>query len=265
VDILARAGELSANALRPHLVDANIPVMLAALRAAGRLSAADGAALAGLLERWIHFPSPKAAWLAAKTLARWGNPAAYEDARRGGRVLSILGPKAVELFVLCGSDQDAPALEALVARAPRTPALLSALGRFGHPGVWAFLLRQLGNEDLAEAAVSALMTIFGPRVGPDESMSASAWRDAIERMAPDPAIRYRSGAPWQPGVIAAECMSGELSRLEIEAQTDELAARASIDANLALCLWTPEAQPSLAVFCASAERLDGSWPRSGWG
>lgn len=264
VDILARAGRLTVDELRPHIFDANLPVMISALRAIGRLPAADGARLVPLLERWMHFPDPAVAWLAAKALICWGDTRPYDDLRNRGRLASILGGRAVELFVLAGSDLDLAPLQALVSRAARTPAILSALGRFGHPGAAPFLLHYLADEDLGEHAADALISLFGPRVEPDALLSAVAWRAAIVALKLDPGARCRRGVAWTPSGVVADCSSGELSRAQIEPRLDELAARVRIDVPVDLGLWTPETRPMFLGLSAAARACDGAWPASGW-
>ncbi|MEP7120073.1 MAG: hypothetical protein ABJE95_04145 [Byssovorax sp.] len=250
--------------LRQHIFDANLPVTIAALRAIGRLPSADGARLMPLLERWMYFPDPTVAWLAARALIRWGDTRPYDDLRNGGRLASILGGRAVELFVLAGSTLDLVPLQALVARAARTPAILAALGRFGHPGVAPFLLHHLADEDLGEHAADALIRLFGPCVDPDTILSAVAWRSAIVALELDPGARCRRGMVWTPAGVVADCSSGELSRAQIEPRLDELAARARIVVPVDLGFWTPETRPMFAALSAAASACDGAWPASGW-
>src|SRR6185437_7061875 len=149
-------------------------------------------------------------------------------------------------------------------RAPRTRALLSALARFGHPGVWAFLIHQLANEDLVDAAADALTVLFGARLEPESTTDAAAWRDVISRLKPDPGARYRRGVIWRPGLVASECTSGELSRASIELAVDELSVRTRIAPSVDLTLWTAEAEPLLARFCEGVTRCDERWPSNGW-
>lgn len=264
VDMLARAGRLAVDQLRPHLFDGNPPVVAAALRAASRMSSADGAPLAPLLERWIHFPDAAVAELAARTLLRWGDARPYDDLRGGGRLAQIVGARALPLFVLAGSKLDLEPLQALVARSARTPALFDALGRFGHPGVAPFLVHHLADEDLADPAAEALITLFGRNAAPEALLSAPAWKAAIAALKPDPATRYRRGEPWKPSVLAAECTSGELSRAQMDLRLDELAARAHIEAPIELGAWTQEAQPMLRGLSAAAGAASATWPAAGW-
>lgn len=264
VDVLARVGKLTVEQLRQHLFDANLPVMTAALRVVGRMSATEGAPLAPLLERWIHFPDATVAWLAARTLMRWGNGRPYDDLRSGGRLGTILGMRAMELFALAGSKLDLAVIQVLVARAARTPALLGALGRFGHPGVAAFLLHHLADEDLAEHAASALVTLFGPRVEDAALLSSAAWKAALVSFAPDPDVRYRRGEPWRPSGVVMEVSCGELSRAQMEPRLDELAARARVELPVDLGAWMTDVKPVLAGLSAAADAADARWPPSGW-
>lgn len=266
VDVLARGDQLELDQLRRYVFDANLAVMLAALRALGRLSATDGAPVARLLERWIHFPNVAIAWRAALTLLRWGNLVPYEDVRSGGRLASILGARALEVFVLAGSSSDLAVVEAIVGRAARTPAMLSALARFGHPGVAPFLFHHLADDELADSAAEALATLFGARVAPSVSSSAPAWRRALSALAPDAGIRYRCGEPWRPSIVGTECTSGQLSRVQIELRLDELAARTLPNGPLVdLVLWTVEATPQLDALAAGARHRDGSSLSVDWG
>lgn len=264
VDVLARAGQLTLEQLRQHLFDGNPTVVAAALRAITRMSSLDGAPLAPLLERWIHFPNATVAELSARALLRWGHDRPYDDLRSGGRLGSIVGARAVQLLVLAGSKLDLVPIQTLVARAARTPALLDALGRFGHPGVAPFLVHHLADEDLADAASDALVTLFGPCVAPDALLSGPAWRAALAALKPDPGVRYRRGEPWKPSGVAAECASGELARTQMSPRIDELAVRARVEAPVDLGVWSPGVQPMLDGLLAAAVVSDRAWPASGW-
>ncbi|MFO0759554.1 MAG: hypothetical protein U0359_23885 [Byssovorax sp.] len=264
VDVSARAGALPVEELRRHLFDANLPVMRAAIRAAGRLTDEAGAPLAKLLERWLAFPDPDVGWATSLTLLGWGNTAPCDDLRRGGRLAAILGPRAVDILVLRADRDDLPVIEQLVRRSAVSPGTLGALARFGHPGAWAFLGRQLANEDLAEAAEAALVLLFGPCVDPEQGASVAAWRDAIAGLALDPSVRYRGGAPWRPGLLAAACASGDRSRLEIEPDVEELRARRLLVEPIDLSAWTPIVRPRLDALRAAMAKEDTRWPANGW-
>jgi hypothetical protein len=264
LDLASRGGSLTVDDLRRHLFDGNPAVMIAALVAASRLKAAEAAPLMGLIERWIHFPQADVAWLATRALLRWGNRSPYDEARSGGALVSMLRARALEIFVLAGSKSDLASIERLAGRAARTPTLLSALARFGHPGVGPFLLHHLADDDLGEAAASALVTLFGALVEPDELGNQAAWRAAITRAKPDAGVRLRRGQPWSPMLVAAECTSGELSRRDIALRIDELETRLRVETPVDLALWTIEVQLSLAAFSAAAGRCGSSPSDHGW-
>ncbi len=264
VDTCARAADLPIEQLRRHLFDANLPVMLSALRAAGRLTDEAGAPLAKLLERWLGFPDPAIAWATSVTLLGWGNAAPYEEIRRGGRLSTTLGARAVEILVMRGGRDDLALFEQLVRRSAVGPRTLGALARFGHPGAWSFLARQLANEDLADAAEEALTLLFGPCVEPEQAASVAAWRDAIAGLRLDPKVRYRRASPWRPGLLAAACASGDLSRLAIEPDLEELRARRVLLHPIDLCPWTPSVSPQLDALRASMAKEDARWPAAGW-
>src|SRR5262249_20179840 len=156
--MLARAGSLALPDYRRCIFDHPI-VMESALRHIARLPAADGAPLAPLLERWLHFPVARVAWLAAIALLRWGRREPYDDVRSGGRLGTTLGASALDVFVLAGSAEDLPHIERVAAKLVPSAALLSALARFGHAGACAYLVHYLEDEDLVDDAAEALETL----------------------------------------------------------------------------------------------------------
>src|SRR5262249_39836528 len=140
---------------------------------------------------------------AARALLRFGRLEPHREVHDGGRLVSILGLRSLEILVLAGGLDDRPSLEAILRKFPVTPISLDALARFGDPTVWSFLLRALGDDDLAEDAALALTTLFGARVGFKERKNVAAWRSAIVAMRPERGVRYRRGVPFRPSILAA--------------------------------------------------------------
>ncbi|KYF56235.1 hypothetical protein BE08_32000 [Sorangium cellulosum] len=86
-------------------------------------------------------------------------------------------------------------IQAWLTRTPVTPVVLSAIGRFGHAGAWAFLVHHLAEEVLSGAAASALEVLFGECVPAAERKLPRAWRAAIGAARLDLDVRYRRGEP----------------------------------------------------------------------
>jgi hypothetical protein len=264
IELLGRARQISPDRLRDFLLDANVTVVAAAARAAMLLSFEDAAPLLPLLRRLLHFPHVEVAWPIARLLLRWALPDPYDDVRTGGPLAGILGPRALEIFVLSGETADAACFTTIAARAPASPAQLSAIARFGHPGAWAYLVRHLGDEELADDAADALSTLFGPCVEPAKRLDGTAWKSAIAKAKLSPEVRYRLGVPWKPSLLAAECLSGQLSLLAVEGRLDELIVRARLTTPVDLTQFFPRLEPALNMACAEARRLDVRYPAGGW-
>lgn len=266
LETLSRRGEVDLDRISLHL-DATAPALIAAaLRALVRDDSAPPA-----IERVLPFlrhANADVAWEAARALTMWGAPDALSALRAGQPLGAVLGARAVELFVMAG-DADITYLEALVGRLPITAGLLDAIGRFGNPGAWSFLIHFLADPDLGETAERALFTLFGPLVTPDGARRASAWRDALAERGLDPAVRYRGGEPWTPARVARDCSSALLPNLgratsqrTVERWLDELAARTAIPMNVDLAPWGSEANVKLL---AASERASGArWHAGAW-
>jgi hypothetical protein len=218
-------GDLSDAVLLAALADADEPVLRAAIWACERVPIATRAPfLARVRERGLAHPSPALLWSALRLLILSGDGELWKQASAGA-LAERLGPRVAELFVLSGAPADWPRLEALLGRLRPTRALLSAVARFGHPFAAPWLIQQLADEALADHAAAALALLFGPIVAAPSILDASAWRAAIAVLAADPGQRLRLGRPWSAAVVASECSSGELSRLDLELRLDELLAR----------------------------------------
>jgi len=96
---------------------------------------------------------------------------------------------------MAGQANDIVRLEAIVASSPVSPELLDAIGRFGNPLAWSFLLHFLADRELGDAAGLTLFTLFRPLVPPESTRNPSAWRDALSERDLDPTMRYRRGEP----------------------------------------------------------------------
>jgi hypothetical protein len=252
-------------------LDAQAPALLAAaLRAAVRVDAA-----ASCRDRTIPFlrhPDPGVCWEAARALTLWGGPDALDAVRAGEPLAAALGARATELFVMAGEADDIAHIEGVLTRSPVSAEVLDAIGRFGNPLAWSFLLHYLTDRELAGAAETALLTLFGPLLPDEETRSPSAWRNALAERDLDPAVRYRHGAPWTPTAVAHDCVfaagtepGGTSSQRGVERWLDELAARTSLTMDADLSLWTPDAHAKLRVVSERALRAPwraGAWTRA---
>ncbi|TKD12246.1 hypothetical protein [Polyangium fumosum] len=262
--VLGRQNVLGVDEIRAFLLDPNSPVAAAAAEVVDVLSAEDAARLVPLLGKCLGHPAPAVVWAAARTMLRAGHQEPYFELRDGGPRAARLQPFGAEIFVLAGDVSDRAALAACLARTPPSAATLSALARFGHAGTWSYLLRQLANEELADAAEAALVMLFGERVAPSLRQDAGAWRKAIEAMRLDSSIRYRSGEPWTAERVAEACASGALDRIALERQLDELAVRAGIHAPANGAAWGKELDRALAGLVHAARERDHAAMRGTW-
>jgi hypothetical protein len=201
-----------------------------------------------------RFPDVSVAWPATRAVLLSGNTEPYVDVKSGGRLASVLGIAALEVLVCAGAPADIEAFQKIARRFPPSPALLSAAARFGHPGVWAYLLHHLAHAELGDAAARALVTLFGPIVPDAQRADANAWKAAITAQKLESTTRYRRGDPWRAGVVAAECRGGELPRAEIEARLDELAIRRKMKHRADLSRWTADLELELTAFMAEATK-----------
>jgi hypothetical protein len=262
LDLLSRKQALPVEALERHLAGSRPPVSIAAIRAAERAS--EVGALAPLLSTCLRSSCAAVAWEAARVLTRAGLPEPYLELQASGRLASVLGARGIEILIMAGDASDIGAFEALLSGTQMSPALLSAVARFGNVTAWSFLLHYLADAELAGAAVLALQTLFGQLVPERDARSFRAWKDAIIEAGFDPAIRYRGGKPWQPAAVLSECMSGRLPRDEVEKRIDELAARTGAQSRADLCLWEPEARQTLAAFGDEVRAHDAQWRPGAW-
>ena len=216
------------------------------------------------LLRCVRAENAGVAWEAARALTLAGVRTPYFDVQSGGSLSAVLGARAVELLVMAGEDTDIDSFEALIAGVPMTPELLSAVARFGNVTAWSFLAHHLADADLVRFALSALRTLFGDIVPEVEETSFSAWQRAIGHKDFDPTLRYRAGEPWRPSIVREECLSGALSRVELERRVDELVARTGAGASVEFDLWEPDARSTLAAFVRELESRDALWRAGAW-
>ena len=262
IDLLSRRGGLSLDLAREHLGAADPVVAASAARSVARMGAAD--AVVPELLRCVRAENSGVAWEAARALTLAGVRAPYFDVQSGGSLSAVLGARAVELLVMAGEDTDIDSFEALIAGVPMTPELLSAVARFGNVTAWSFLAHHLADADLVRFALSALRTLFGDIVPEVEETSFSTWQRAVGNKDFDPTLRYRAGKPWRPSIVREECLSGALSRVEIERRVDELVARTGAGASVELDLWEPDARSTLAAFVRELESRDALWRAGAW-
>lgn len=259
IEALSRRGLLEVDRLAALLTGSDPPVLAAALRALVRAPEADRP-LARLRALMDH-PDPEVAWEAARALTLEG-ASDVVVALRDGQGLASLGAKAAEILVIGGVADDIAELETIVIRGRVAPELLLAIGRFGNPLAWSFLLHFLSDPELGDSAQEALLTLFGALVRVEEHREPAAWRKALSERDFDPSIRYRRGEPWTLAMVVRECLSGEHSRFEVERRLDEIAARTGLVVTADFGCWTPTAGPALA---AILEKASGRrWPPGAW-
>ena len=252
IEVASRRRAVPLDRLTRTLDEADPLPLAAAIRAVAR--APEIRAVPEPIRAELRNPDRGVVWEATRAIARAHPREALEFVRDGGPIADALGPLVVEIFVMTGGIQDAPALGRLARRYPMTPALLDGLGRFGHAGAWAYLAHGLAEAELADAAAAALRTIFGDLVPSEAAFEASAWRAAIARGHFDESKRLRGGAPWTAAAVVGECLSGALPRPAVERRLDELRARTGIDAPCDLGLWTPDLEPQLSALSAAYGR-----------
>ena len=262
VELLSLRGRIGVGDLIDWLERGEPLVQAAALRGLGRapeLETSPPLALALLAS-----PDPAVAWEAARAVTLWGSHAAHTELRRGGGLVETLGPRAAEIYVMTGAEDDLERLQRIVSRHDMTPALLSAIGRYGHPTTWEFLGHFLGDPLLGDDAREALHTLFGRPLPTEAESDRFAWRDAIAALRLSPQIRYRRGQPWSPAVVAAEWRDGKLSAQAIASRLDELRARAGVRQPVALHAWRPEPERALGQVAAAADRASRSFRAGSW-
>jgi hypothetical protein len=236
LDLLARRGLLEPDDLLARASSSGAEIA-AALRALVGLPAFVGPESAVNL---LDHADAEVVWQAARATTLWGYPDALARIRSGRGLPSLRPALVAEILVMVGLPDDLAGLEIRLREEPPTAALLSALGRFGSPGVWSFLCHLLGDKELADDAASALEVLFGERVHPALRRDGVAWKVAISDAGFDPDARYRCGEPWTPARVVAECTSGRLPRSEIERRVDELRARTGAELGVDCSAWAPD-------------------------
>lgn len=233
LDLRTRRGQVETATLAGALSDPEAPIVDAALRHLDR-SPELFEPLAEKVRALLDHPHRAIAWRAARALTLRGDTRPFHAVLSGDPLASRLGPFALELFVLAGKMDDLRAMDRVLGVMKPTPAVLSAIARFGHPRVLSFLTFSLTDKALTEAAATALETLFGDIVPPQNRPHPEAWSRAVAARGIDPDARLRRGAPWSPAVVAAEIQTGTLNRTDLIARADELRCRAKIPSSLDL-------------------------------
>jgi hypothetical protein len=259
IEVLGRKRLLVPEQVRHHMRDTNLPVLAAALRASRAFEPIAGVAL---VLPFLQHPSHDVAWSAARQLGRWQRPEPYFETRHGR--CRALGRKALEVLIQFGDASDLDRFDEIVAQGPATGEVMSAVARFGEPSAWAYLVHHLSDPDLADAAARALTTLFGPLVSRREAKSVAAWRDAIAKYNVEPGVRLRSGKPWHPSAVAAECLRGDVDRAEMQVRLDELRVRAGAPIDVDLALWSPDVHAVLQPALMTVERAATAFRPGSW-
>ncbi|MBL8718598.1 MAG: hypothetical protein JNL79_21635 [Myxococcales bacterium] len=240
LECLLRTATPSLDDLADALVDPEPVVVATALRALCHVPEVQK--VPEIAVRLLDHPDPEVAFQAARTTTLFGLDEARLRLRSGAGLTRTLGERAVTILALTGELSDVEAVEAIVRRLEPTPSLLGSLGRFGNPRVASFLLHYLAREELREAAHDALVTLFGPRLEGEAALDPAAWRASIQRLAPDPQVRLRRGAPHSPAAVAAEIGSRALDRAETALRLDELMVEVGRFFPSDLTGWTPSVE-----------------------
>ncbi len=259
LEALARRTPLALEEIRPHLADAHPAVVGAAVRACAALPPPVGLPL---LMPLVARPHVGVAWAAARQLLLWGRPEPYFEVRSGRA--TGLGPFALEVLVLAGGLGDLELFDQLAAKLPASPALLSAVARFGAPTAWALLCHHLGDDELADAAARALATLFGDRVPLKEANKPAAWRAAISKGRFDGTTRMRRGEPWRPRTVAAEMRRGDFPRAEMRVRIDELIVRTGARVDADLGRWAPDTWSAIHLSTEAFDKADAHYPPGTW-
>ncbi len=259
LEALARRAPLSVEEIRPHLADAHPAVVGAAVRACAAIPPPVGLPL---LMPLVGRPQMGVAWPAARQLLVWGRPEPYFEVRSGRA--AGLGPFALEVLVLAGGMEDLELFDQLAAKEPASPALVSAIARFGAPTAWALLCHHLGDDELSDAAARALATVFGDRVPLKEVKKPAAWRAAIAKGRFDGKVRTRRGEPWRPRTVVAEMRRGDFPRVEMRARIDELMARTGARVDAELGRWAPDTWSAIHLSIEAFDKADAHYPPGTW-
>ena len=262
IEASSRRGALDVAALEPHLADPRAVVLAAAIRALTRVP--DCGALPRQVAWALRHPDAGVAWESARALTLFGDDAPLDDLRQGRPLVQQLGERAVELFVMAGEGGDIHRLQPIVKRLPPTKPLLRAVGRFGSPGAWAFLAHFLGEDEVADAAEQALVSIFGPIVTGPAARTPTGWRRALDGAPFEHAVRYRRGSAWRPSVVAQELSALELDQAEADARVDELMARTGRFFPHELHGPWPAVRQTLQAIEAHGKRTDAGYYGGGW-
>lgn len=257
IEVLSRLGNDGPDRFTRALDDPSAAVVQAGIRALVRSPEGSSRALMRV-DALLSHADTDVRWEAARATIRWGSWNALSQLREG----HDFGSRAPELLVCSGNAGDIAHLERLVTRSPVGAVALDRIARFGHAQAWSFLLHFLADDQLAAAAASALVTLFGEAVQGKERKKPAAWRAWLSDADLDPASRYRNGEPWTPAVVTHECMAGDLSRLAVEARLDELAGRTRVPIHVDLARWNAESRPELGAALASAS--GARWSPGAW-
>ncbi|APR80666.1 Hypothetical protein A7982_06013 [Minicystis rosea] len=262
--LLGRGARLPADDLRRHLLDPNPAVQHAALRAARSLDATEATPLLALVRISFAFPHRDVAAEAARTLAAWGDVTPCDAVRSDDRAIARLGLHAAEILVRQGGAGDLALLQRILKRTPTSPAHLSIVARFGHPGAWAYLLHHLADPELVDDAADALEALFGTRVDETARESVAAWRSAIHALAPAPGARYAFGEPWHPRALSAKLAAGTLTAAAADLLHAEAMARLGVRAPLDVGAWANVEAGARGAAAAEIAAKEGRYPVGRW-
>jgi hypothetical protein len=248
VRLRAARGELPEEALAAALASDEVIVARAAIEATERL---PPAARARITPRLRALTAGALAWPAARALVVLGDREVLAEAFASA-LGARLGPRVADLAAIAPTPVAFATIETALGRARVTRSTLSAVARLGRVEAAPFLLERLEDPALEGAAAAGLVTLFGPIVSPEAARLPGAWREGIMARALEPGLRYRRGQPWSPAVVADECASGDLPRLEIERRLDELRVSLGAPDFIDVSGWCATAARNLAPLLAMA-------------
>jgi hypothetical protein len=201
-------------------------------------------------------------WQALLTGCWLGHGQAYRAWRNGE--VKHLGKYELDMIVLAGDAGDLPRVNKLVQTMELNARVLRLLARFGHPAVMPALIHGLKDEDLQDAAASALELLLGPRVDPNLRLEPAAWASVGKTIKMHPEKRYWFGEPYRPSTFLLALQWGRDSLCALQEQLEEIRARTCQRTPTALYGWHAANQARLEQKREELRRADGQYPAGSW-
>ncbi len=261
----ALAGALSPEALLSvFLKEESRTVRWAAVKVAARMPAPERRIDEMLFAEVHKAPDADFLYEVLAALALRGHATGYHAMRHDPALLSRLGGRALDVLALFGDASDATLARTVVGRSGLTTAVLSGLGRYGHPGAAPMLLRALGDEDHAEDAARALVWMFGMPFDENDIESPDAWKKWFRTTRFPEDTRLRFGKMYSPACVAAEVDEGQRSQVDIAWMVDEAHVRCGLTGAPDLSAWSPAADATLSPVLSALSRETAPFAADPW-